>query len=152
MFHEFALTETSICWIPTNSGMEFLVSESISSDQCQCPQSNHYCNSVSDSGFAFTEGWAEFMQCAVDDKPSNAYLSNLGDGYTNYFATTIEDNAYTVVISGKTHRCTWYHGRYPYKPLVHEGSLSLLTFYLKYFKYALRRPLVLAYNFFNLLP
>lgn len=90
------------------------------SDQCQCPQDSHYFNSVSDSGFAFTEGFAEFMQCAVDDKPSNAYLSNLGDvdgdGYTNYFVTTIEDNAYTVVISGKTHRCKWYHGRCPYKP------------------------------------
>jgi hypothetical protein len=92
------------------------------SDFCQCPQGNHYFNSVSDSGFAFSEGWADFMQSAVDNKPSNTYLHNLGDvdgdGISNGFATTIEDNRYPVLDywGNVLYWRKWYHGRCPYKP------------------------------------
>jgi hypothetical protein len=91
------------------------------SDSCQCPQGNHYFNSVSDSGFAFSEGWANFMQSAVDNKPSNTYIHNLGDvdgnGISNGFATTIEDNRYPVLDYWGTtlYWRKWYHGRCPYK-------------------------------------
>jgi hypothetical protein len=92
------------------------------SDPCQCPQGNHYFNSVSDSGFAFSEGWADFMQSAVDNKPSNTYLHNLGDvdgdGISNGFATTLEDNKYPVLDywGNVLYWRKWYHGRCPYKP------------------------------------
>jgi hypothetical protein len=93
-------------------------------DSCQCPQGNHYYNSVSDKGFAFTEGWAQFMQCAVDNNPTNAYLHNLGDvdgnGVTNYLATNIEDNTYTVFVNGREYRYKWYHGRC--FPADHNGN------------------------------
>ena len=90
------------------------------SDGCQCPQGVHYLNSVSDSGFAFKEGWADFMQSAVDDNPSNTPLQNLGDvdgdGIENILFTTIEDNGYTIQRNGILYRCKWYHGRCMYKP------------------------------------
>ena len=81
------------------------------SDTCECPQGKHYVNSVADSGFAFKEGWAVFMQCAVDGDPRNMATHNLGDvdgdGTQNYYYTTIEDNRYAV--GGRTYK--WYHGR-----------------------------------------
>lgn len=91
------------------------------SGPCQCPEGNHYFNSVADSGFAFNEGWADFMQSAVDDNPHNTHINNLGDvlhgsGYPYWSYTTIENNQYTIVDSGKTYRFKWYHGRCPYKP------------------------------------
>jgi len=51
-----------------------------------CGPSPHYVNSESCEGFAVTEGWAEFLQCAVDNNPDN-----LAD-YTCGRYTNIEDN------------------------------------------------------------
>jgi len=51
-----------------------------------CGPSPHYVNSESCEGFAVTEGWAEFLQCAVDNNPNN-----LAD-YTCGRYTNIEDN------------------------------------------------------------
>ncbi len=90
------------------------------SDFCQCGD-HHKLNSVSDSGFAFYEGWAQFMQSAVDNNPDNTYEKNLGDvlhgsGYPYWEYTTIENNEYTITDGGKTYRFKWYHGRCPYKP------------------------------------
>jgi hypothetical protein len=93
-------------------------------DSCQCSQGNHYYNSVADKGFAFTEGWAQFMQCAVDNNPANAYLHNLGDvdgnGVTNSLATNIEDNTYTVFVNSREYKYKWYHGRC--FPACHNGN------------------------------
>ncbi|MBU7026743.1 MAG: hypothetical protein HXS48_07350 [Theionarchaea archaeon] len=94
--------------------------EGYCSDQCQCPQSDHLFNSAADNGFAFREGWADFMQSAVDSNPSNTYLHDLGDVdgdfIPNGFATTIEDNEYPA--KGRTYK--WYHGRcYPAR---HDGN------------------------------
>jgi hypothetical protein len=92
------------------------------SDFCQCGN-HHYYNSVSDAEFAFYEGWADFMQSAVDNKPSNLYLQDLGDvdgnGIPNDIATNIEDNTYPVkdVYGTVLYWRKWYHGRCPYKPL-----------------------------------
>jgi len=43
-----------------------------------CGPSPHYINSESCEGFAITEGWAEFMQCAVDNRPD--YMSDVTCG------------------------------------------------------------------------
>ncbi|MGD2250397.1 MAG: hypothetical protein PVF58_18530, partial [Candidatus Methanofastidiosia archaeon] len=91
-------------------------------DPCQCGDHHRY-NSVADSGFAFKEGWAEFMQSAVDNNPSNTYLHELGDvdgnGVINDIATNIEDNAYPIEdADGHTKFwCKWYHGRCPLERL-----------------------------------
>ncbi|MGD2248513.1 MAG: hypothetical protein PVF58_08900 [Candidatus Methanofastidiosia archaeon] len=88
-------------------------------DACQCGD-HHELNSVADSGFAFKEGWADFMQSVIDDEPSYTYLHELGDvdgdGTPNSLATNIEDNGYTVQKGGTVYRCKWYHGRCMYKP------------------------------------
>ena len=44
--------------------------------------SEHYLDSVSSGGFALTEGWAEFIQCAVENNPSIPGSGNLE--YTVY--------------------------------------------------------------------
>jgi hypothetical protein len=89
------------------------------SDACQCGD-HHKLNSVADSGFAFKEGWADFMQSAVDYNPSYTSLQDLGDvdgdGIPNNLATNIEDNEYTVQKGSILYRCKWYHGRCMYKP------------------------------------
>ncbi|RLI40680.1 hypothetical protein DRO69_12595, partial [Candidatus Bathyarchaeota archaeon] len=46
----------------------------------------HYVYSESSSGFAFSEGWAEFMQCAVDNNINNLY------GWYGGHGGNIEDN------------------------------------------------------------
>jgi len=89
-------------------------------DTCQCGD-HHWLNSVSDKEFAFNEGWAEFMQSAVDNNPHNTHINNLGDvlygsGYPYWSYTTIESNEYTVLDNSKMYRFKWYHGRCPYKP------------------------------------
>jgi hypothetical protein len=90
------------------------------SDFCQCGD-HHKVNSVSDEQFAFYEGWADFMQSAVDDNPHNTHINNLGDvlygsGYPYWSYTNIESNEYTVLDNSKMYRFKWYHGRCPYKP------------------------------------
>lgn len=40
----------------------------------------HYVFSETDGGFALTEGWAEFMQCAVDNNPGNLAGWSSGHG------------------------------------------------------------------------
>ncbi len=89
-------------------------------DTCQCGD-HHKLNSVSDEEFAFNEGWAQFMQSAVDDNPHNTYANNLGDvlygsGYPYWSYTNIESNQYTITEGGETYDLKWYHGRCPYKP------------------------------------
>jgi len=74
----------------------------------------HYANSVSSEGFAFLEGWAEFIQCTVDDTTWNFREYEIGDpdgdGEPNILYTDIENNAYQIGCA-----CfSWFNGReYP---------------------------------------
>ncbi len=55
----------------------------------------HYVNTVSDPGFAMSEGWAEFMEAAVDD---DALMLR---GYVNRDLPNVEENAwYTGEVDG----------------------------------------------------
>lgn len=74
----------------------------------------HYANSVSSEGFALLEGWAEFIQCAVDETPWNFREYEIGDpdgdGAPNIIYTDIEDNSFQIGCA-----CfKWFNGReYP---------------------------------------
>ncbi|MDD4652165.1 MAG: hypothetical protein PHQ34_08030 [Methanothrix sp.] len=51
-----------------------------------CHPGDHYINTISCPGFAVTEGWAEFLMCAVDNSPDNCVDITCGR------QTNIEDN------------------------------------------------------------
>jgi hypothetical protein len=55
-----------------------------------CGPSPHYINSESCEGFALMEGWAEFMQCAVDNNPNSLVDFTCGKW------TDIEDNNWEI--------------------------------------------------------
>ena len=55
----------------------------------------HFVDTVSDPGFALSEGWAEFMEAAVDDNATHLR------GYSNRDTPNVEDNAwYTGAVDG----------------------------------------------------
>lgn len=93
--------------------------QGLCSDFCQCGNS-HSLNSVSDNRFAFTEGFAQFMQSAVDNNVHNTHINDLGDviegsPYSYWQYTTIEDNEYSIYSNGYEYTFKWYHGRCPYQ-------------------------------------
>jgi hypothetical protein len=83
-------------------------------DPNQCVNGNHVVNSVTQPEFSIVEGWAEFMEAAVESTQNEVWYDNMGDvdgdGLDNWVESNvnIESNSYTAT-NGQTYK--WYHGR-----------------------------------------
>ena len=73
--------------------------------------SPHYLWSESSQGFAIVEGWAEFMECAVDNTPNNCvgyYNGHGGNMETNdWFNCQTNGNMDGVVVEGSAASILW---------------------------------------------